>query len=60
MVNGRFNLSSGAQDFGLERGDARVKLVDRKPVEILAREFRRQIAGGAGQTVVGFHNGQQR
>jgi hypothetical protein len=55
MVNGGFNLSSSTNDFGFERGDARVEILDRKGIEILAAEQGDGIVGAAGQDFLRVH-----
>lgn len=54
MVNGAFNDSTTARDFGFEQRDPRLKLRHRKRVEILAREVSGGIVGTAGKIV--FHD----
>ena len=52
MVNGAFNLSSDPRDFRLKRGDARVELVDRERIEILARQGAEHVVGASRLIVV--------
>ncbi len=54
MVNGAFNPLTNAGNFGLQRGDAGVELLDRQGVEVLAGQFGDQVARAAGK-IVGFH-----
>lgn len=54
MVNGAFNPVTNAGNFRLQRGDPRLKLLDRQRVEVLAGKLCDQIASAAGK-IVGFH-----
>ncbi len=55
MVNGAFKLSSNADDLGLERRDARLELLHRERVEILARKRGNGIVGASGQDFLAIH-----
>jgi len=55
MVNGALGMFTDALDLGFERGDARVQLLDRKGIEILAAERDEGIVGTSGQEIVCIH-----
>jgi hypothetical protein len=55
MVNGAFNLSSDARYLGFQRGDARLELLDRERIEILACQRDDGIVGAAGQVFFRVH-----
>lgn len=50
MVNGGLDLSSGPRHLGFQRGDARLKLLDGKWIEVLPR--------GGGDGIVTAAGGQ--
>jgi hypothetical protein len=55
MVNGAFKFSSGADDLGLERHNARVELLHREGIEILATERDDGIVGTLRQDFLAIH-----
>ena len=56
MVNGAFNLRFCSRDFGFERGDAGVKLVDRERIEVLPRQRGQRIARSGPEDLVQIHD----
>lgn len=56
MINAVLNFQAGALDFGFQRGDPRVQLLDGKRIEILPREQSDWIISPAGQIVVHVHD----
>jgi hypothetical protein len=57
MVNSPFSTRTGPHDLGFERGNALVKLLDRKRIEILLRQLAEQIVLSAWEILVEFHHG---
>ncbi len=57
MVNGAVYLAAAADDFRLQRGDARLKLVHRQRIEILFDQSVEQIVFTARKIFVGVHRG---
>ena len=55
MINRPFDLSAHAHDLAFQRGDARLKLGDRKAIEILAQQGGQRIVGARPKQVVGIH-----
>lgn len=55
MVNGMINFCAASDDFGFERGDPRVQLVDRQPVKVIARELRERVIGSARENFFSVH-----
>ena len=58
MVNGTCDSRPAARDFGFQRGDAIVKFLDRKGIEVLQRELSEQIVF-ATREFVGVHREQR-
>ena len=54
MVNGAFNLSSGAGEFGVQRAYPRLELTDRDTIKVLRDQLRERI-GSAVEGLVGVH-----
>ena len=57
MVNSPFSMRTGPRNFGFERGNALVKLFDRKRIEILLRQLAKQVVLSAWEILVEFHHG---
>jgi NADPH2:quinone reductase len=55
-AGGRLALGASPRHFRLQGGDARIKLGDRKGIEILGSEQAERIAGRAGQEFVRVHD----
>lgn len=55
MVNGMINFCTTSDDFGLERRDARVQLINRQAIEIVARELRERVIGSARENFFSVH-----
>jgi len=55
MINAVLNFLASALDFRLQRGDARIQLLDGQGIEILPREQSDRIISPAGQIVVHVH-----
>ncbi|MDB5678566.1 MAG: hypothetical protein JWM94_1568 [Sphingomonas bacterium] len=58
MVNGALFMLVNADDFTLQRGDARIELSDRQRIEVLFDQEREGLVGPR-QILVGIH-GRQR
>jgi len=59
MVNGACPMALYSRDFFFQRGDARVELLDRQWVEVLARELRQRIVAPKRQILVGIHGAKR-
>ena len=55
MVGGPSDPRATSRNLRLERGDARVQLLHRKRIEVLTRQFTKQVAAWVVQVIVGVH-----
>ena len=56
MVNDALSMLLGADDLSLQRGDPRIKLLDRKRVEFLSGQRVHRITRPTREILFGLHN----